>query len=169
MYDIPTSIVSGWNSMGQVFLTAVSICVGSLIALQAAANAKLGQSLAQPLWSALIALTVSATTILIILIGARAPAPTFAAISTAPLWSWFGGLAGATFVTAGILFVPKIGAANFLVATITGQLILAALIDHNGWLGVSTNSLDLKRAAGIGLVLLGAVIFAVGKNSVDPS
>lgn len=88
MYDIPTSIVSGWNSMGQVFLTAVSICVGSLIALQAAANAKLGQSLAQPLWSALIALTVSATTILIILIGARAPAPTFAAISTAPLWSW---------------------------------------------------------------------------------
>lgn len=147
--------------MSQTTLIGLSILVGATIPLQAAANAKLGQTLAQPLWSAFVALALSATSVLVVLVATRAPFPGPPVSGAVPAWSWFGGLAGAVFIATGVYFVPRIGAANFLVATIAGQLVLAALLDHQGWLGLQSVSFDLKRAGGLILVLAGAVIFTI--------
>lgn len=151
------------RQLNQATLIGLSILVGATIPLQAAANAKLGEVLAAPLWSAFVALSVSAISILIVLLASRTPLPGSAISQTVPSWAWLGGLAGAVFIATGIYFVPRIGAANFLVATIAGQLILAALLDHQGWLGLQSIDFDIKRAAGLVLVSLGAILFTVDR------
>lgn len=148
------------SNLNQWMLIGVSILVGATIPLQAAANAKLGETLSQPLWAAFIAFTISAVTVLAAALLVRAPFPVSGINANVPTWSWFGGIGGAIFIAAGVYFVPRIGAANFLVATVAGQLVLATLLDHRGWLGVPVTMLEPKRAIGIVMVLLGACLFA---------
>lgn len=148
------------SDLSQWMLVGVSILVGATIPLQAAANAKLGESLSQPLWAAFIAFAISGLAVLSVLFLLRAPIPSYGLVSNVPAWSWFGGLGGAIFIASGVYFVPRIGAANFLVATVAGQLVLAAAMDHRGWLGVPMTTIDTKRAIGIAMVLLGAYLFA---------
>lgn len=116
----------------------------------------------QPLWAAFIALMVSSLTILAILLLSRSALPMLRTEAGAgvPAWSWFGGIGGAIFIAAGVYFVPRVGAANFLIATVAGQLLLAATVDHKGWLGVPLTPVDLKRVAGLTLVFIGACLFA---------
>jgi len=148
------------SKLNQWVLLAMSVLVGATIPLQAAANAKLGETLSQPLWAAFIAFAVSGLAVLTALLMLRIPVPTSGFVSSAPAWSWFGGIGGAIFISSGVYFVPRIGAANFLVATVAGQLVLAAALDHRGWLGVPVTTIDTKRAIGVAMVLLGAYMFA---------
>jgi transporter family-2 protein len=146
--------------LNQWIVMGVSVLAGAAIPLQAAANAKLGVAMPQPLWAAFIALTVSSMAILAVLLLNRTPLPEPEFFAGAPVWSWFGGLGGAIFIAAGVYFVPQIGAANFLVATVAGQLLLAAIVDHRGWLGVPSSTIDSTRIGGLALILIGAYLFA---------
>lgn len=146
--------------MNQWAVIGLSILVGAAIPLQAAANAKLGVTMPQPLWAAFFALAVSSLSILAVLLFNRSALPLADNVVGAPVWSWFGGLGGAIFIAAGVYFVPRVGAANFLVATVAGQLLLATVIDDRGWLGAPLIPFDFKRAVGLSLVLLGAYLFA---------
>lgn len=148
------------SNLNQWILLAMSVLVGATIPLQAAANAKLGEALAQPLWAAFIAFAISGLAVLSAILMLRAPVPSTGIFSSVPAWSWLGGLGGAVFIASGVYFVPRIGAANFLVATVAGQLVLAAALDHRGWLGVPMATIDTKRAIGLAMVLLGAYLFA---------
>ncbi len=141
-----------------IILILLGILVGASIPLQAAANAKLGQSLGQPLWSAAIALSISALVAFCAIAMTRSPRPPLDTAFQVPAWCWLGGLSGAAFVISGIYLLPKIGAAQFLVATVVGQLILAVVIDHNGWLGVATKPIELNRLIGLALVLVGTAL-----------
>lgn len=147
--------------MGQWIFLAASFAVGALIPLQAAANSRLGVGLAQPLWSALVALSVSCLTVVAALIVTQTPTPTPNQAVSIPTWAWLGGVAGAAFVTAGAILVPKVGAAGFLVGTIAGQIIIAVAIDNNGWLGVTSVPLDVRRACALAMVLFGAILFGL--------
>ena len=66
-----------------------------------------------------------------------------------------GGLIGATVVIVGIQAIPSIGAANFSVAIIAGQLFGALLLDHFGWLGLPEHSISAPRLLGAAFLLLG--------------
>jgi bacterial/archaeal transporter family-2 protein len=47
-------------------------------------------------------------------------------------------------------------------ATIAGQLAMAVIVDHFGWLGVARQPVTIARVAGI--VLLAAGVFLVVRN-----
>ena len=81
-----------------------------------------------------------------------------------PVWAWFGGLAGTALVMTGLLFVPRVGAALFLVMLIAGQLVAAAVIDHYGLFNTAVRAFDATRAVGIALVIVGVVVFRLGRG-----
>jgi transporter family-2 protein len=65
------------------------------------------------------------------------------------------GLLGVVVVGSTVLMVPRIGVAAAIVLIITGQLFMAATIDHFGLFGVLLKPLTVHRLIGLGLVLLG--------------
>lgn len=135
---------------------------GMLIAAQPTVNAELTRHLGSPTAATLVSLSVSVASVLPFAL--LADRPRLDALGAVPVWAWFGGLAGSAFVMAGLLFVPRVGAAFFLVAAITGQLVAAAVIDHYGLFNTSVRAFDATRAIGLALVVAGVVVFRLGRG-----
>ena len=66
-----------------------------------------------------------------------------------------GGLAGALYVGSIVFTVRALGAGELTAVTIAGQLGLAIVIDHYGWLGVERSPITVAKVAGIALLALG--------------
>jgi len=74
---------------------------------------------------------------------------------TVPPYTLTAGVLGVVVVGSTVLMVPRIGVAAAIVLIITGQLFIAATIDHLGLFGVLAKPLSVHRVMGLGLVLLG--------------
>ena len=66
-----------------------------------------------------------------------------------------GGLIGALYVGSIVWTVRALGAGGLTAATIAGQLALAVVIDHYGWLGVARSPITASKVLGIVLLALG--------------
>ena len=133
---------------------AVAAVVGGLVATQAPLNSQLGRTVGG-LQASVVALAVSFVALLALaavtdgLGGIRriGDAPLYVAIG--------GGLAGALYVGSIVFTVRALGATGLTAVTIAGQLALAMVIDHFGWLGVERSPITAVKMAGIALLALG--------------
>ena len=58
--------------------------------------------------------------------------------------------------------VPRIGTGAFFVLLVAGQIIIGAVINHYGLLGVPEQSISTVKFSGTVLVLAGAVLVSFG-------
>ena len=65
------------------------------------------------------------------------------------------GVAGAIFVASIVWTVRALGAGGLIAATIAGQLGVAVMIDHFGWLGVERSPVTGAKVGGVALLALG--------------
>ncbi len=150
--------------MTQVLLMLWMFVVGSLIAVQGAANSALNRFLEQPLHAAIVSFATGLLALLAI--GAVLPAgwPSFWKVAEAPKLYLIGGVLGALFIITVILVLPRIGAGRTTVASLCGQVVLSLVIDHVGLLGVPQQPIDAKRLVAAGLVIAGVVLFGTSKG-----
>jgi|AntRauTorcE11898_2_1112593.scaffolds.fasta_scaffold00527_2 transporter family-2 protein len=144
--------------MPQTVITVLIALVGSGLAVQAAANARLGAALQVPIASALWNFLLGTFALALLLASGLFGRPSLDDAATAPWWAWIGGLLGALFVTTSILAVPRVGTVATFGAIICGQFIGAVLIDTRGWLGVEPIPLTLSRVLGVGLLVAGVIL-----------
>lgn len=144
--------------MPQTLITLLIALVGSGLAVQAAANARLSAVLQVPIASALWNFLLGSTALALLLASGLFGRPSFDDAAAAPWWAWIGGLLGALFVTTSILAVPRVGTVATFGAIICGQFIGAVLIDTRGWLGVEPIPLTLSRVLGVGLLIAGVIL-----------
>ena len=133
---------------------AVAAVVGGLVATQAPLNSQLGRTVGG-LQASVVALAVSFVALLALaavtegLGGIRriGDAPVYVAIG--------GGLAGALYVGSIVWTVRALGAGGLTAVTIAGQLGVAIVIDHFGWLGVERSPITVAKVAGVVLLAVG--------------
>jgi bacterial/archaeal transporter family-2 protein len=133
---------------------AVAAVIGGLVAAQAPLNSQLGRTVGG-LQASVVALFVSlvALTTLAAVTGGIGgirrigDAPWHVAIG--------GGLAGALYVGSIVWTVRALGAGGLTAVTIAGQLSVAVVMDHYGWLGVERTPVTAAKVAGIVLLGLG--------------
>jgi transporter family-2 protein len=75
-----------------------------------------------------------------------------------PWYAWLGGFYGAFFVAVAAFGAPRVGMGVLLTAAVAGQLAAALVLDHYGLFGLDRHPVNITRAAGLVLVLLGAVL-----------
>jgi transporter family-2 protein len=134
---------------------AVAAAVGGLVATQAPLNSQLGRVVGG-VNASVVALGVSFVALLTLatltdgLGGIRriGDAPLHVAIG--------GGLAGALYVGSIVFTVRALGAGGLTALTIAGQLGVAMVIDHFGWLGVERSPITAAKVCGVVLLALGA-------------
>jgi transporter family-2 protein len=132
----------------------VAAVVGGVVVTQGPLNSQLGRTVGG-LQASVIALGVSFLAILALATvtggigGVRhiGQAPWHVAIG--------GGLAGALYVGSIVWTVRALGAGGLTAVTIAGQLGVAVVIDHYGWLGVERSPVTAAKVAGIALLALG--------------
>ena len=136
-------------------LTALA---GAGIVVQQVLNANLRTELNSAVWSGFTSYFVGVICMGLLALALRDPLPSVAVAARIPWWAWSGGLFGAIFIGLAILLVPQLGAANFIVLLVTGQMVASLIFDHFGWLGLPQRSVDLPRLVGVALLIGGVVL-----------
>jgi len=130
------------------------LSIGSLLAVQSAANVQLSAAMASPFGASTLQLGIGAA----LLVTVSALAGSLGAldlVDDAEPWQLVGGLGSALYITAGILLFPRLGALVAVGLFIAGQMIASLVLDGFGWLGLAQEPLDAAGLAGAGAVLLG--------------
>lgn len=116
-------------------------------------NLRLTRALGTPLAATLVNFVVGAALLLSLwsfgVDGARPSA-------LPPLWTLFGGLLGATYVTLSLIGAARLGVGLSTVAVTLGQVLGALIITAAGWLGQTPQRPTLTELLSASL-LLGAV------------
>ena len=133
----------------------IGILSGSMITIQSVLNASLGQR-AGNFGSVLLLTIVSIAVLVGLIIGFPATANFRQLPGFSEWYLYIGGALGVGILAAPILLIPRIGATATLTAIVLGQLLLALLIDHFGWLSSPKIEISLLRIMGVLFLLLGA-------------
>ena len=83
-------------------------------------------------------------------------------MAAAPWWVWLGGVYGALTVFAGAWATPKLGAGTTLVLMVAAQIAVGVALDHFGVLGLKMHPIGALRAAGVLVVVAGALMVQRG-------
>jgi transporter family-2 protein len=142
--------------MHELAITSL-LLVGSLLAVQAAANVQLSAAMGSPFGASTVQLGIGAA----LLVTAAAAAGSLGALGLldeAEPWHLAGGLGSALYITAGIVLFPRVGAVLAVALFIAGQMLASVALDGFGALGVAPDPIGLRQAAGAVAVLTGAAL-----------
>jgi transporter family-2 protein len=139
---------------GLAYILGVTAGLG--LALQVGMNAQLRKVLQSANAAALISFLVGTCALVALLLVTRPPLPGRETLAAVPLWAWFGGLFGAFYVAISTIVAAELGAASLLALALVGQLGMALLVDHFGWLDLPVNPISWTRLTGVALLVAGA-------------
>src|SRR3954463_16279276 len=142
--------------MGRLAAVFATVAVGALIAFQPPVNSELGKR------TTVLAAAFISTAISAIVMGVAAlAAGEFGLVRRVPhipLIYLTGGLMGAALVSVSLVTVRTLGAGGVVAATVTGQLIVSAVLDRYGILGLERIGLTPLRVGGFALLLIGTAM-----------
>lgn len=142
--------------MEKVLAVLATVAVGGLIAFQPPVNAQLAKS-TSILGAAFISTAISAL-IMGVVFFASGRGAELRQVAEVPPAYLTGGILGALLVGVSLVTVRNLGAGGVVAATVVSQLIVAALLDRAGVLGLEQIGLSPLRVAGFGLLVAGTVL-----------
>src|SRR5690348_10721403 len=142
---------------GALLSLILAVIGGVLLAVQAPTNAILGKASGSPVVAAFISFVIGSVALgaVVAITSGKLFAP---GLKQVPWYAWIGGFYGAFFVAVAAFAAPRVGVGVLLTAAVAGQLAAALVLDHYGLLGLERHPVTLTRAAGLVLVLAGAVL-----------
>jgi bacterial/archaeal transporter family-2 protein len=132
---------------------------GILMSIQPLINARLGRRTGL-FESAFISFLVG--TLALILIVVLFGQGDLKAAQGLPWYLFTGGLIGFFVVTTMIVVIPRVGSGIGMITVLTGQMLMATLIDYFGLLGVPAVSIGPNRILGL-MLLIVSMRLIVGK------
>lgn len=134
----------------------IMFLAGIGIPLLAALNAALGRHIGSPAAAATVLFIVAfgVAVIVTLMTGIEG----FGKLASAPKHLFAAGLFVAFYVLSVTWIAPKIGVGNAIFLVLLGQMVSAAVIDHFGLFGAQVRPLNLLRAGGLALMVLGLTL-----------
>lgn len=145
-----------------LLLLLVSGMSAFVIPFQAIINSRLGRATENPFLAAVVSFAGGTLVLSVILLFWSRGLPQVPANVEIPWYYYIGGFLGAVYVTTALTLVPRIGTANFIAATICGQLFMSIIIDHTGMLGVDQSPISIAKVVGALLLIAGMIVIQLG-------
>ncbi len=143
----------------------LGLLAGLILPLQTGVNARLQRRVGNSLNAALVSSMIGLVFLYIIcLISGQSVALPLGTIAREPWWIWFGGACGMFFLVGNIILMPKIGATQTVVFTVTGQILMGLLVDSCGLFRAKVIPMTWMRGLGAILVLGGMILSTVSKG-----
>ncbi|GJM62352.1 DMT family transporter [Persicobacter diffluens] len=138
----------------------VAVLIGAAAAVQVGVNSSLKISTGSPILASFANFSVGWLAIFVLLMIQQKGqvGEIIQSYSGLEKWKFTGGLLGSFFVTSLVIVTPKIGMTSTLTLVIAGQLVLALILDHFGWLGMQQQPISWMKILGIGIMVLGVWI-----------
>jgi bacterial/archaeal transporter family-2 protein len=134
----------------------LTLLVGGLVALQPPANELLARNVGN-LGAGFFSLLISTGIVGALLLAVGDPSELKGLVEFRAVHV-LGGLAGAAIVVITLITVSSLGASGVAAALVSAQLIVAAVIDRLGVLGLEKTDLTWSRGSGIPLLIIGTLL-----------
>jgi transporter family-2 protein len=135
-----------------VFLIVIAIIGGVAVTLQGQFMGLMDQGLGT---RESVFLTYASGGLVVALVMLAARGGNVRAWASVPWYALTAGLLGLVIVGTIGYTVPRLGLAVAFTIIVAAPFVMAALIDHFGWLGAEVRPMELTRMAGIGVLILG--------------
>jgi bacterial/archaeal transporter family-2 protein len=144
--------------MDRALAIVATIVVGGVIAFQPPVNSQLARHVSV-IGAAMVSTAVS-TLLLVVLFVAikRGDFSELGQLSGVPWYQLTGGIMGGILVAVSLVTVRTLGASGVVAATVAGQLIVSAVLDRAGVLGLEREGLTPIRLLGMGLLVVGVLL-----------
>jgi len=136
---------------GYVFLIVIAIIGGVAVTLQGQFMGLMDQGIGT---RESVFITYAGGGLVIALAMLAARGGNLKAWQAVPWYALSAGLFGLLIVGSIGYSVPRLGLATAFTVMVAAQFIMAALVDHFGWLGAQVRPMELPRLAGVGLLVL---------------
>jgi bacterial/archaeal transporter family-2 protein len=133
----------------------LGVAAGLGLTIQVGMNTQLRKVLNSAYSAALISFMVGTLTLVALIVVTRTALPSRTMLAEVPAWAWFGGMLGAFIVAISTVVAAQLGTTSLLVLNLAGQLAMALVVDHYGWLGLAEHPITLMRLMGVALVCAG--------------
>jgi bacterial/archaeal transporter family-2 protein len=142
--------------MSRLLAVLATVAVGALVAFQPPVNSELGKRTS--VVAAAFISTLIAAIALAVLAVALGEAGHVRDIRHIPLGYLTGGLLGAALISVSLVTVRTLGAGGVVAATLCGQLVVSAILDRFGVLGLDRVGLTPTRLLGFALLVGGTAL-----------
>ena len=142
--------------MSRLLAVAATLAAGALVAFQPVVNSQLGKR-TSVIAAAFISTGLAAIVlgVLVVLLG---EAGQVRRIPHIPVIYLTGGLMGAALISVSLVTVRTLGAGAVVAALLCGQLVVSALLDRFGVLGLERIGLTPARLVGFALLFAGTAL-----------
>jgi len=144
------------SSIGAISALIAAAASGVAMAFQGAVNATAAKAIG--LWETTFVVLASGAALTGAGLALGLGRGGLARLGAAPWWNLLGGPVGPIITAAVAYGIRKAGAVSATTAIIVGQIGMAALIDHLGWLGIERVPFSPFKLLGIALLAVGAWI-----------
>jgi len=138
----------------EALLYLASFGIGAGSAVQSSMNGALGRIIGV-VQATFISVSVTLLSVVVLMLLGFGSGGSLSRITTVPWYLLLGGFFGVAFIITANKTVPIIGVGAFLTLVILGQLAGSMLLDQFGAFGNPQRDIDLPRALGIVLMLVG--------------
>ena len=135
-------------------LVPVALAAGTAVSMRFGVNSQLRGG-GGPVAAASISFIVGTVALVALTLALNRGLPSFGDVTNAPWWVWTGGLLGAFYVFASVIFTPRLGAATTVALIRTGQILASIAIDHVGLFRVAAQEATPLRLLGALLIIAG--------------
>ena len=136
---------------------SLAVLLGIMLAVYLPMNSSVARHLGSPIAASipffLIALITSV--LLLFIIGDQG---TILNIKKVPSYLFLSGFMAALMILGTTFLLPRIGARQFFIVVLTGQLIMAMILSHFGLLESPKDPITIKKLLGASLMFIGAAL-----------
>jgi len=136
----------------------MALVSGAILPVQATINFRMSKQVGGPVVSAFVSFAVGTIGLLVYLVCTKQFSIRQIIAQPSPWWIWIGGLLGAVYVSSVVVLVPRLGVALAFSLIIAGQMVMAIIFDHFGWLGLAVKEISVGKIIGVLLLVAGVVL-----------
>lgn len=157
------------NSQTLAFYAALSLVAGVLIPIMAALSGAMGRTFDNPQVAALIVVGGAFAMVAAFTFATGGGSFDWRLLKSATPLQLVAGFGMAFYLLSITFLAPRFGVGNAVMLVVAGQIASSALIDHFGLFGAPHKPIDLMRAGGLAIMVVGVVIaqLAANKPAVD--
>ena len=143
--------------MQTIFYIILSIFMGIMVSVYLPLNSSVSKHLGSPI-TANVSFFLVALLVSVSIFAFFGDYKTIFNVKNVPIYLYLTGVGAALMILGTTFLIPKIGARMFFILVIAGQIIMAMIISHFGWLESPKDMITFKKIIGAVLLLAGAVI-----------
>lgn len=143
--------------MQTVSFMMAAFFLGALMTVYLPMNSAVSRWVGSPVTASVIFFSVALVTALIIFVFAGAY-DTVSRIRDVPLHLYVAGIISVLMIVGTTFLIPKIGARQFFILLVSGQVIMALVVSHLGILESPKDLITLKKIVGAVLVISGVFV-----------